>query len=162
LLTLQYTKGFILRYRKNTKTTINNNKSILVQNHVPDLLGQPLDPFLQPLPGERVAGGNVPRLVHDLVEPQPRGDLDAAEGVLAVHLVREEQDGDLAVADIRMLQQQVELLLHHNQTQPVAAVHHEDDPVAVFVVVLPQVAVPAVPRHVERRERQVLVWNTRV
>ena len=56
-----------------------------------------------------------------------------------------------------MLQQHVQLVLGHHHPELVAGVHDEDDALALLVVVLPQVAVAALPGHVERGEADVAV-----
>ena len=75
------------------------------------------------------------------------------------------------------LEQHVQLVLGHHHPQPVAGVHHKDDALvkwiqmdgevrgegedylAVPVVVLPQVPVPALTGHVEGGEAHVPVWK---
>jgi len=39
---------------------------------------------------------------------------------------------------IGVLQEHVQLFLHNDQAQFIAAVDYEDDPVAIFVIMLPQ------------------------
>ncbi len=58
-----------------------------------------------------------------------------------------------------VLQQHVQLVLGHHHAQLVAGVDDEDDSLALLVVVLPQVAIPPLPGHVERREADISVWN---
>lgn len=111
--------------------------------YLSDLLREPLDALLESFPCEGVAGGDVPRLVLDAFQTQSRRDLDAGQGVAHVHLVGEEQDGDSAGCDVGMLQQEMQLLPHDDEAQSVAAVHDEDDALAIPVVVLPQVPVSA-------------------
>ena len=55
---------------------------------------------MQALAGDGVGGADVPGLVHDALQPQGLRDLDGAHGVAGVHLVGEEQDGDLAGTDV--------------------------------------------------------------
>ena len=70
-----------------------------------DLAGEPLHALVQPLPGHGVAGADVPRLVHDPLEAEGLRDLDRGHGLAGVHLVGEEQDRDLAGADVGMLRE---------------------------------------------------------
>ena len=57
------------------------------------------------------------------------------------------------------LQQHVQLILGHHHPQPVAGVHHEDDALAVSVVVLPQVPVSPLARHIKCCEPNIAIWN---
>ena len=61
-----------------------------------DLSGQPLDALVQALAGDRVAGADVPRLVHDPLQAQGLRHLHTGQGVSHVHLVGEEQDWDFS------------------------------------------------------------------
>ena len=58
---------------------------------------------------------------------------------------------------LQHLQQHVQLVLGHHHPQPVAGVHHEDDALAVSVVVLPQVPVSPLARHVECSEPNIAI-----
>ena len=64
---------------------------------------------MEPLPGDGVGGADVPGLVHDLLQAQHLGDLDGGHGVAHVHLVGEEQDRDLAGADVLCFTKQEKL-----------------------------------------------------
>lgn len=74
---------------------------------------------------------------------------------------------------IRMLQQHVQFLFHHDQSKLVIAVDDENDAVRVLVLMLPQISVPVVPGHVKRCETDILIckmsmeeeeghWRTKV
>ena len=76
-----------------------------------DLAGEPLHALVQALAGDGVGGADVPGLVHDALQPQGLRDLDGAHGVAGVHLVGEEQDGDLAGTDV--LETVIKLICQH-------------------------------------------------
>ena len=123
------------------------------------LLRQPFDPVLQAFPGDGVAGTDVPRFVHNLVEAETGRDLNATQRIPTVHFVGEKEHRQPPTGHVRMLQQQVEFVLHDDKPQPIAAVHHEYDAVAILVVVFPQFPIPAVAGHIERSEGQALIFN---
>jgi hypothetical protein len=85
---------------------------------------------------------------------------DRGECAPDVHLVGEHEDGQVPLGpDVLVSEQRLELVARHHQPQAVGRVDHENDALAVFVVVLPQLAVPALPRHVERRESHIFVYG---
>jgi hypothetical protein len=84
--------------------------------------------------------------------------LDCRECAADVHLVGEHEDGQVALGpDVLVSEQRLELVARNHQPQPVRRVDYENYALAVFVVVLPQLAVPALSGHIERRETNILV-----
>jgi len=61
--------------------------------------------------------------------------------------------------NIGMLQEHVQLFFHNNQSQFITAVNYEDDPVAIFVIMLPQWSMTVVARHIECGETDIFNWN---
>lgn len=67
-----------------------------------DLVGEPLHPLVQAVPGDGIGGGDVPRLVGDALQTQRCRHLHAAHRVPHVHLVGEEKDGQSTGLDLRI------------------------------------------------------------
>lgn len=59
------------------------------------------------------------------------------------------------------LQQHVQLIFGHHHSQPVTRVNHKDDALTVSVVMLPQVSVPSLPRHVKGCESNIAICRYR-
>ena len=57
------------------------------------------------------------------------------------------------------LKKHVKLILGHNHPESVTWIHHEDNSLTVPVVMLPEVPVPPLPGHIERREANIAIWN---
>jgi hypothetical protein len=59
--------------------------------------------------------------------------------------------------DVLVSEQRLQFVARHHKPQPVGRIDYENDALAVFVVVLPQLTVPALPGHVKRRKTHILV-----
>ena len=98
---------------------------------------------------------DVPRLVGDLVELQHLHAVNGTLGGRQVHLVGEEEQRDRA--EIWMAQHRLELVFGDTHADGIGRVDAKDDAADVLVVVLPQVPIPPLPRHVKDCERQAVL-----
>ena len=57
------------------------------------------------------------------------------------------------------LKEHVKLILGHDHPESVTGVHDKDNSLAVPVVMLPEVPVSSLTRHIERREANIAIWN---
>ena len=92
----------------------------------------------------------VKRKVPKLHVPKPH--LHRRRGSRHVHLVCEEKNRKLALLELRRLEDRIELVLRDDKTNPVRAVDDKHDRLGVLEVMLPQVPVAILARHVERGE----------
>lgn len=84
--------------------------------------------------------------------------LDCGQCTSDVHLIGENKNGQMPlVPDVLVSEQRLELVARHHQPQSVRRVDYENDALAVFVVVLPQLSIPTLPGHVERSETHILI-----
>ena len=94
-------------------------------------------------------------MLADLVELEVLHALDGADRLRPVHLVGKEDNRH--ILEVYVVQQRQELVSRDAHPDFVRRVHREDDAAAVLVVVLPQVAVPSLARHVEDGEAEVVL-----
>ena len=67
---------------------------------------------------------------------------------LEVLLIREDDEGDLPIAEVGVLRHLHEHLLHDTQAVAVGRVNHKEHPVHVRIEETPALAVPPLPTHI--------------
>jgi hypothetical protein len=79
----------------------------------------------------------MPRLVSNRIQTQLLRKLVSSECAGEIHLIGEEQQRDVRVLDLGVLQELLQLLLHHAHTNLVSAVQHVYYGLGVLIIVFP-------------------------
>jgi len=100
------------------------------------LIGEPIEAFVETVPGSGARGLDVPIALTERVQTQLVCDLGCVHRLGKILLVGEdEEDG---VPEFVLVQHPVELFLGLAHSLSVVAIHHEDQPLRVLEVVPPE------------------------
>ena len=98
---------------------------------------------------------DVPRLVCDLVKFENLHTFDGLLRQRPVHLVGKKEDR--YAAEVAVREHLLQLVLGDTHADGVRRVDNKDDAADILVIMLPEIPIAALPRHVEDCERNVVL-----